>query len=223
MTVERKEDAKRRNGYMDDVAFTRQIREEVETRYGKAVSWLKPDASWPRRYFTPVPHVWQMIDPPDVVICPRRRAYGSGKNWPHWEPLRAALEDSGLTAFSGGAQDSSDLSVGGPHAWNYDRPLDATIEAMLSARLVVATDAGLAHLAVLCGRPLLMITWNGLVAPGPVTNEDGKVFEPRYWPPKMERYEAANHTGSMISVMHDVWDDPAKLVIDVHSYLRALV
>ena len=36
--------------------------------------------------------------------------------------------------------------------------LDATVEAMLSAKVVVATDSGLAHLAILCGRPLILIS-----------------------------------------------------------------
>ena len=78
---------------------------------------------------------------------------------------------------------------------------------MRRARLVVATDAGLAHLAVICGVPLLIVTYRGLVAPGPVIDSRGRKARDAYWPVRLaEYYHAANHTGAPIEVV-DGWDD----------------
>lgn len=155
--------------------------------------------------FVPEPHVRQGISC-DVVICPRKREYGSSKNWPHWFAL------SGLPGvFAAGAPDSS-YAVDCPRAWDYDRFLDASIEALRSAKLCVATDAGLAHLAVLCGTPLLLITYRGRVAPGPVINSSGRVAHRGYWPVKLDEfYQAANHTGAPIYVI-DAWENPQAAV-----------
>lgn len=161
--------------------------------------------------FVPRPYREQDVEC-DIVVCPRKREYGAEKNWPHWPRLVSMLRIRGAKVFAGGAPDSS-YDVPCHLAWEHRRFLDATIEAMLSARLVIATDAGLAHLAVLCGRPLLLITYHGLVAPGPVRNVHGKKVLAEYWPagqgPATEgcRFEAANHTGSDITKL-SAWDDP---------------
>lgn len=190
-----------------------EIEEGEEALYPLAAEWRvvpraadrkrhgRPPTLGPERRFIPEPHVRQGVAA-DVVICPRRREYGSAKNWPHWQAL------AGLPgAFAAGAPDSSE-DVDCPRAWDYGRFLDASIEAMRGARLVVATDAGLAHLAVLCGAPLLLITHRGRVAPGPVINSRGRVAQTRYWPVRLdEYYHAANHTGSPIATI-DGWDDP---------------
>ncbi len=162
------------------------------------LDWVVHDGNAPREYFVPQPynHV-EVADEIDVVICPRKREYGSDKNWPYWQELADKLMGHGMKLFSAGAPDSSfDIAVNAGHAWDDEfngRCLDATIAAMHKAKFVVATDAGLAHLAVMCGTPLLMITHkNGLVAPGQddVGND--------YWPVHMDRYERENHTGSEI-------------------------
>lgn len=134
----------------------------------------------------------------DVVVCPRWRAYGASKNWPDWAWLVEQLSAAGLKVFAAGAPDTS-ADVECDRAWDRERFLDASVEAMRSARLVVSTDAGLAHLAVLCGAPLLLITHDGLVAPGPVLDPRGNAMEPAYWPVRLEEYyTSANHTGSPI-------------------------
>jgi hypothetical protein len=158
----------------------------------------------PEKRFRPVPHVAQGITA-DVVICPRKRAYGSAKNWPHWSML-AELPG----AFAAGAPDSS-YDVDCPRAWDHARFLDASIEALRGARLCIATDAGLAHLAVLCGTPLLLITHRGLVAPGPQVDEHGRVTTAAYWPVRFEQYyRAANHCGSLIEMI-DGWEHPERV------------
>ncbi len=186
--LERRNDDERR-GWTDPMV------EELRRRCPDAIELGK---GLPEERFLPRPHVEQRTPPADVVICPRQRKYGSSKNWPFWASLLRSLKGDEISVFAAGAPDSSD-DLDCPRAWDYARFLDATIEAMLGARLVVATDAGLAHLAVLCGRPLLLISHEGLVAPGPVLDDLGDTMEPRYWPVRLEDYyDAANHTGSPI-------------------------
>lgn len=186
----------------------------MKSRLRSALDCLDVGKGWRESRFVPEPHVSRGITA-DVVICPRKRRYGSDKNWDGWE-LLAEMPD----VFAAGAPDSS-YDVKCDCAWDYDRFLDASIEAMRSARLVVATDAGLAHLAVLCGAPLLLVTHDGLVAPGPVRGSEGQVLEPRYWPVRLEEYyEQANHTGSPIQVSH-AWQSPETVLEEIRDILDA--
>lgn len=198
LEVPRREDADRRVYNEGDLLI--EATHRARAMYGDDVVCIPPDLDAKRSYFVPEPHKRRGIEA-DVVICPRRRYYGSDKNWPHWQAL-ADMFDGGV--YAAGAPDSSfDIECDG-QAWTHQRFLDASIEAMLSARLVIATDAGLAHLAVMCGRPLLMISYSDecLVAPG--TDDVGRP----YWPIKIERYHQANHRRSMICVVRDSWDHP---------------
>lgn len=173
--------------------------------------WRRPPG--PEARFVPEPYVRQDVRA-DVVICPRKRGYGSDKNWPHWHRFERLPG-----VFAAGAPDSS-YDVQCPRAWDHARFLDASIEALRSARLCIATDAGLAHLAVLCGTPLLLITYRGLVAPGPVRDADGRVMQPAYWPVRMEEYyHRANHTRSLIETV-DGWEYPERVVRRVSELLR---
>lgn len=172
---------------------------------------VKITTRMPRERFLPEPVERQGITC-DVVICPRKREYGADKNWQYWPLIARRLRARGFETFAGGQRETS-YDVVGPAAWGYARSLDATVEAMRSARLVVATDAGLAHLAVLCGAPLLMITHGkGIVAPGPVRDAAGTILEPAYWPVKIDRYNEANHTGSRIELLHDSWLNPMLVI-----------
>jgi len=91
---------------------------------------------------------------------------------------------------------------------------------MLSADLVVASDSGLAHLAILCGRPLLLLSHNGKVAPGPVINSKGRQAAAQYWPIRMdEYYHAANHKGAPIYECSTAWDEPATVRLLIESLL----
>lgn len=209
--VDRRSDGTRaRNDYKRDLDFVEAVEERMRRRYPGA-EILRPNQGWPRERFIPEPiHEYGISC--DVVVCPRRRDYGHNKNWPHWARLTEDIQHEGLTVFAGGAPDSS-FEVPCEKAWGFSRFLDATLEAMHSADLVVATDAGLAHLAVLAGRPLLMITYrDGIVAPGPNTDEHGNVTEEEFWPVRMHRYEKNNHTDSLIRVLHHAWEDPDMVV-----------
>lgn len=164
----------------------------------------------PLERFIPEPHVRQNLPAADIVVCPRQRSYGASKNWPRWPELTEALRHAGFSVFAAGAPDSS-AEVDCPRAWDYPRFLDASIEAMRQARLVVATDAGLAHLAVLCGAPLLIITYQGRVAPGHCITSHGRDCGP-YWPVRFdEYYRSANHTGAPLEMV-DGWEHPERVI-----------
>lgn len=161
-----------------------------------------------RSRFVPEPYEPQGVSDVDIVVCPRWRRYGSTKNWHWWPSLTGTLLRAGVRTFAGGERETS-CEVEGNAAWHYRRPLDATIEAMRKARLVVATDAGLAHLALLCGAPLLLITYGpGLTAPGPVLDADGKRLAHRYGPVKAHRYAEGNHRDTHLEFLHFAWEDP---------------
>ena len=206
VSIDRREDDERR-GWTDPAAGTYGAEQPINVGRGDRMEW-----------FMPRPHLRQDLGEVDVVICPRQRNYGSTKNWPHWDWLARQLVGDGFRVFAAGAPDSS-MEVECPRAWDYVRFLDASIEAVLKARLVIATDAGLAHLAVLCGTPLLLITFGGLVAPGPVVDSAGVAMEPGYWAVRLEEYyHSANHMGSPIHVSN-AWQFRKLLEEEIHAIL----
>lgn len=181
-----------------------------------------PDLGVEPTRFVPEPHVSQLAQSPDIVVCPRWREYGSEKNWEGWNKLTSDLRLDGYEVHAAGAPDSSKPT---PclRAWDYDRFLDASIEMMLEADLVVATDAGLAHLAVLCGADLLVVTYEGRVAPGPVIDSQGNIAREAYWTAgwgpdeDCNRFEDANHRGARIEYV-DGWEDVSRVTQAVEDW-----
>jgi hypothetical protein len=145
--------------------------------------------------FIPTPHEARGIRS-EIVLCPRAREVCPERNWSHWRRLAGDLSD--LRLFAAGARESS-VDLGIESAWDFERDIDSTIEAMLSARLVVSTDAGLGHLAMLCGRPLLVICHKRTVY---------------RW-----RYRAANHVSAPLRFLNLAWDDPSKAVDSIREFL----
>jgi hypothetical protein len=210
-----------------------EVEEGEEALFPAAASWVDvaraeddsrrgspPDLGVPETRFVPEPWARRCIHP-DIVVCPRRREYGSAKNWDGWPDLVSTLSGS-HDVFAAGAPDSS-YEVPCPTAWTHKRFLDASIEAMRNAKLVIATDAGLAHLAVLCGAPLLLVTYRGLVAPGPVIDSRRRKVHDQYWPVRLsEYYGKANHTGAPINVM-DGWESPEAVADEAVRIVGAVV
>ena len=197
-------DDNRRESYQKDSDFISNYTNKLRKKYGDGPKFIKTDQDMPCKYFIPKPYVDFGIKT-DIVVCPRKRKYGAEKNWKHWPAFVKAMGDHKI--FAAGAPDSS-YAVDCPKAWDYPRHLDSTLEAINSCKLVVATDNGIAHLAVQCGKPLLMISYKeGLVAPGPVKRADGRIAKKQYWPIKIERFHKENHTGSNIRVLHHSWGD----------------
>lgn len=203
LIVPRNQDSKRREYVHYDQAFLDQLKDSLPPRF-QGYNIVVPSKSYPKEYFTPKP-LKQYGIVCDLVVCPRRRSYGQRKNWDHWPSLISRLVGRGFVVFAAGAPDSS-MDVEIPKAWDYPRFLDATLEAMGSAELCISTDNGLAHLAVACGRPLLLISSQGRTCPG----HSGI---------RMRRYRSENHTGSPIEVI-DAWDDPGKVEDFVCSWFE---
>jgi hypothetical protein len=181
------------------------------------------DMRAPEERFLPEPYVRQDVPEFDVVIAPRNRAYCASKNWPHWGDLADRLAAAGLRVFAGGIREASvaKTELGCAVAWDWSRPLDATIQVMRQGALVVAPCSGLAHLAVLCGAPLLLFTYRGHEAPGPVINSHGRLvtngpFREVRW---KEYYVAANHAGAFLGQI-DGWEHPDLVARWATSLLR---
>jgi ADP-heptose:LPS heptosyltransferase len=150
-----------------------------------------PESSTHLKYFQPMPDLAK--DGPDIVVCPRYRDYGEVKNWEHWRYVAHRLTGRGknvLAVGKGGA--TADCGIGTVYG------LAGAIRAMRRGGVVVATDSGLAHLAVMCGTQLLLIGDNGNTAPG-------------YGPIKMKRFERANHRHATI-VLIDGWNHPDRVI-----------
>ena len=154
----------------------------------------------------------------DVVVCPRKREYGKDKNWQHWHSLVDTLMLHGLSVFAAGHPNASYNSLSCKCAWSPDmgdRYLDNSIAAMLRAKIVLATDGGLAHLALMCGKPLLLISHGeGLVADG--VDDVGKP----YWPIKLERFVKENHCDAPIWVVYDAWHSSLPAAAGILHLLR---
>ncbi len=175
-------------------------------------NWIETDSHMPRKRFVPSDkghHRWGAkilgdYFAPDVVVCPRRRQYGATKNWPWWFALVKDLKAESLEVVSAGRGETS-YHVACPN----DRIVVDIIAQMKLAKFVIATDAGLAHLALLVGADLLLITHgDGLVAPGPVLDPDGKPMQDAYGPVRWDRYDEGNHAGAEVRVVKDAWDEP---------------
>jgi len=213
--LDRRKDADRRARPEKDVE------KEWRERIGDGVEFLPmpypATKATPRRYFVPSPY--RMVRDAsrfDVCVCPRKREYGSNKNWPYWQHLTDALLGMRMKVFAAGHPESSYLLTGCRTAWDRSvRYLDETIQGMLNSNLVVATDAGLAHLALMCGKPLVLITHKeGMVAPG--TDDIGK----DYWPIYIDRYHEENHLNAPIHQVYYGWEGTGRVVEKIEESLR---
>lgn len=130
----------------------------------------------------------------DVVLCPRLRQYGNGKNWIWWPEIAEEFEELGLRVFAAGDRATS-WEMPCSAAWEEPDALIASLAAMQNCKIVLCTDSGLAHLAAMCGAKILMI----------VDGED-KVA-PGYWPVKRERFEGAD-----LTMIENGWPSPDSVV-----------
>jgi ADP-heptose:LPS heptosyltransferase len=180
--------------YRDDKDLFKELKKKISKKYPNA-NFLEPagefDKKYPRKYISYQPYVKQNIKC-DIVVCPRKRVLASGRNWELWPKLVDKLKTN-YSVFAVGSPTAS-FDVDCSKAWSYERFLDATLEAIQNSKIVVCTDSGLAHLAVQCSKPIIMITYKG--QPGPDTK----------WKVKWNRYKEENHMNSVIKEI-DAWED----------------
>ncbi len=186
-----------------------QLRERLQEKYNGHTIVDPPlktriDKDWD---FTPKPKVRRGLHA-DVVIAPRYRAHGEHRNFQHWPAVAQALLDAGLDVAAVGMKSTSvDIPGLTEYSWNHDS-LDAALELIQSAKLVVTTESGMGHLAVLAGAPLKVIyDRKGREAGHPTW---------RWNLPHMQEY-SKNHCEPILLG----WNDPAKVVSDVSRYLKA--
>lgn len=168
----------------------------------------------PIQPFTPKPFVKQRGETASgIVVCPRRREYGAEKNWDAWPNVTSRLRAEGHNVFAAGLHETSYDVDADESAWDYERPLDATIEAMRTCSLVIATASGLSLLALLCGAPLLLVSaQGGKVAPGPTRTPDGKIQHDTYWKiPVNHYYRPLNHKRVRIALVNGGWESPGEV------------
>jgi len=206
--VERRPDAARREYMQHDKNFTESFldhnRKELTEKFGEFTLinhkfGRHSEDNSDKKYFVPKPFEEvipkDLLDPIQVAICPRKRRYGEAKNWDKWPTLVMALETMGIKTAVIGSQETSyacdSATLTGWHHGLGKRSLDIALQVMHHATVVVATDSGLAHLAVQAGRPLLMVTDNKRTAPG-------------YQNVVFKRYDMENHTHSSVRYI-DGW------------------
>lgn len=187
--VDRHDDNKRREYMRHEEELYNSLKEVLSAKYNNP-EFLFPRVGEPH-WFVPKP-VQTFGISCDIVICPRKRKYGYLKNWKHWHLLFDRISPK-YRVFTAGAPDSSE-EIGNSIAWKYPRFLDATLEAILSSKVVIATDNGLAFLALLCGKPLILICY------------DGEKTAPGYPRINFPRYKKTNHLNVDIDTIPNSWN-----------------
>jgi len=180
------------------------------------------DGSKPRRIrpspahaFIPKPMGSKPPVYPEILVAPRFRKYVPGRNYAYWVTVMKAL--AGLKTRDGGnlaigiiglKETSTDLPELDDcwKAWNYSDGFGVTLHWMRRARLVLATDSGLAHLAVMARAPLKVIY-------GKAGKASGKT-KGRWAFPYMQAHAMA-HCEPILGG----WDSPDAVVEAVRQYL----
>jgi len=154
---------------------------------------------------------------PEVLVAPRFRKYGMQRNYAHWAIVMKAV--AGIKAQEGGNSTIGiiglkETSIDLPElddrwkAWGYPDNLGVTLHWMQRARLVLATDSGLAHLAVLAGAPLKVIYGKAGVIPG---------MENWGWILPHMQAHAITHCEPILGG----WDSPEAVIEAVWQYLSS--
>jgi len=196
--IEKRPDIERREHLETEVMDTwREQHDEVIREYFGHVSYCTPSQEAKREYFIPqVKDIYEDRHQNTIALAPRLRQYGADNNWKHWDKLVESLGQ--YTKVAVGDKDTSQ-QLDCWRMWG----LGETIAVLKNCKLLVTTDCGVAHLGVMCGTPIAMISHgNGLVADGTVNGAENGI---PYGPIKMERYQEENHTNSMIEIIKDSW------------------
>lgn len=136
----------------------------------------------------------------DIVICPRfKDKLSPHRNWEGWLTMNESLCKEKLRVVVAGTE-ASQSPWEGAHKVS---DVEAIAAHMLKTRLVVATDSGLAHLAILLRVPLALI-WGT-----PVGVIPGQTYEKSYH----KRMEAQKR--GIVHHIEGAWQDPAYAIREV--------
>ena len=162
----------------------------------------------PQHNFVPVPRGKAPKRCPDILVAPRFRQHGAHRNYQHWHEVIDNLEILGFKVGLLGTKETSVDRPGLPgdlKAWESPDNLGITLHWMRKAKLVLCTDSGIAHLAVLAGAPLKVIYG----APGV---EAGK--EEWHWAFDHMKAHSVAHCEPILGG----WDDPVTVLVHVLSH-----
>jgi hypothetical protein len=196
--------------------YLARLTRKLKERWPTAAIRTPLDGVKPQRYqasvahdFKPVPRCPAPPTFPQVLVAPRYRQHGQHRNFAHWEEVTQRLVRLGLSVGLLGAKETSTDSEAVPtrnKAWMKPDNLSTTLWWMQRAKLVLATDSAMAHLAVLAQAPLKVI----YAEPGV---EAGKPE----WPWALPHMKA--HAKAHCEAILHGWDDPSHVVDVVAGYL----
>jgi ADP-heptose:LPS heptosyltransferase len=152
----------------------------------------------PQGNFQPVPACPAPAWYPEILVAPRFRKHGEARNFPHWNKVVQDLRGLGYHVGIIGVPETSATIDGitmDRKAWGHDDNLGVTLHWMSKAKMVIATDSGMAHLAVLAGAPLLV-----------VYEARGKVPGPEGWPWILPHMQA--HARAFCEPVLECWSRP---------------
>jgi heptosyltransferase-2 len=118
---------------------------------------VTPDGGPPEVFPSPEDHrrAGALAPPEFVALAPG--ASRASKRWPpaHWRDLAARLRARGLAVVAVGSAEERPLLLGPGIVEAYGLPLRTTAALLARARIVVANDSGMLHLATAVRRPVI--------------------------------------------------------------------
>ena len=141
----------------------------------------------------------QSSDHVDVLLHARGNAVAAGRNWPRekWLQLVTFLNKAGLRVGAIGLS-SATLPIEGISDFR-DQPLEATMNLVAGAKMVVGPSSGPMHLASLCGTPHIVWTDRRLYS---MRRRSRDLYE-RFW----------NPLGTSVEVIDEYGFDPPVEVV----------
>lgn len=213
------EDSKRNTKFLssrENMEYQDALKVRLAVKYPDAEFWHPLQGAKPQHCrfsrnhdFVPQPRCPAPMFFPEVLVAPRWRRHGEHRNFQYWPDVVSRLIHAGVTVGLIGTQESS---VPCPQvsdqlrAWSYPQNLGTTLHWMQRCKLVLTTDSGMAHLAVLARAPLKVIYGE----PGVETGS------PKGWKwvlPQMQEH-AYNHCEP---ILHG-WDDPQRVYTEALHY-----
>lgn len=140
------------------------VKKLIVDTYGKDVTFIDPaETGWAEKTslghhtFVPKPRFNHNFDI-DIVITPRLRQLDANRNYvKQWQDLTNRLVKAGFKiAICGTKQLSAKINGAKYFSWNYV-DVDTDVEMMLKSKLVISQESGLAYLAMMCKKPLIII------------------------------------------------------------------
>lgn len=147
---------------------------------------------------------------PDILVAPRFRQHGAHRNFAYWDEvirgLLAAGHDVGLIGAEETSLDKAEWGLPScQKAWTYKDNLGITLHWMQTAKLVLTTDSGMAHLAVLACAPLHIIYGRSGVEAGHES-----------WPWAFDHMRI--HARAVCRPICEGWTDPQRVVREVEKF-----